>query len=56
MRYTRELLAQSAVMTAGLAGVRVGLGERVEAALTYTADVRGDSVGHVASATLRVRW
>lgn len=79
VRYTRELLEQSAVVTAALVGapaatfrveglkvprdgvmpsvgVRVGLGERVDAGLTYSAAVRGDQVGHVGSAIVRVRW
>ena len=38
------------------AGVRIGIGEHAAAALTYAADVRGDNLGHVASAVLRVRW
>lgn len=79
VRYTREMLEQSPVGTAALAGapsstfrvegvelsrdqvapsagVRVGIGENVDVALTYSADVRGENVGHIGSAALRVRW
>lgn len=34
----------------------IGLGERVDVAVTYSADVGGENVGRVGSAALCVRW